>query len=241
MIRASVAMVTYNGGLYVKEQVDTILAAMSDKDELVISDDGSTDGTWELLREYEVSDNRVHLIKGPGRGVKQNVDYALHACLGQYIFLADQDDIWEPEKIEKMLKTFEEKKCGVVVHDALVVEGDGHTVLWESFYSIKNSGAGVLKNIWRNTYIGCCMAFRRELLDAVLPIPDDIEMHDEWIGIINDKKKLGTCFIPDKLIRYRRHGENASSMQHYGLKKMLSNRLVFMKEFVRRQKTWKHF
>lgn len=230
MIRASVAMITYNGENYIREQIASVLAGMGEQDELVISDDGSTDHTVQILEEYAMKDARIRLTTGPGRGVKANVDHVLRECHGKFIFLADQDDIWKPEKMECVLQTFVKTGCSVVVHDATVVAGDGSTVLRDSFYTFKNSGAGVLKNIWRNTYVGCCMAFRQELLEDVLPIPDTIEMHDQWIGVINDRLKGGTCFLPDKLLFYRRHGENSSQMTHYGIKKMLHNRLTFIRE-----------
>lgn len=234
MIRASVAMVTYNGENYVREQIESILASMGEQDELIVSDDGSTDRTVEIVKEYQEKDPRICVIKGPGKGIKQNVGCALSSCKGKYIFLADQDDIWEKDKMDKIIRAFMETGCGVVVHDAVVVDGDNQEVLCDSFYSIKHSGAGALKNIWRNTYVGCCMAFRKELLEYVLPIPDTIEMHDQWIGVINDVRSLGSCFLPDKLLWYRRHEHNASSMKHYGIKRMILNRIAFLKALGKR-------
>lgn len=230
MIRVSVAMAVYNGEKYIKEQIETILAAMGRDDELVISDDGSTDATRKIVQECVAADGRIRLIDGPRQGVKKNFENVLLACRGEYLFLADQDDIWKEEKIERVLSVFEEKKCTVVIHDAAVVAEDGKEILMSSFFEWRNSGAGALKNIWKNTYIGCCMAFKRELLDKVIPVPDNIEMHDQWIGVINDLKKGGTYFLPEKYLLYRRHGENASNMSHYGVAKMIRNRLVFVWE-----------
>ena len=228
MKRISVAMISYQGAKYIEEQLDTILATLGEEDEVIVSDDGSTDGTREILLTYQEKDGRVRMIDGPKKGVKANVENALRACEGAYIFLADQDDIWMPEKVERVMEAFEQDKVGLVVHDAIVTDGDCKEVILDSFYSLKGSGAGVLKNIWRNTYIGCCMAFKRELLEEVLPIPNYIEMHDQWIGVINDQLKRGTSFISDKLIKYRRHGNNASGMSHYGVARMIRNRVCFM-------------
>lgn len=228
MKRISVAMISYQGAMYIEEQLDSILAILGEDDEVVISDDGSMDGTREILARYEQQDLRVRMIDGPKAGVKKNVENALRACEGDYIFLADQDDIWMPEKVERVMKAFDEQKVGLVVHDAIVTDGNCQEVILESFYSLKGSGAGVFKNIWRNTYIGCCMAFKRELLEKVLPIPDYIEMHDQWIGVINDQLKRGTAFLPERLIKYRRHGNNASGMTHYGIARMLKNRICFV-------------
>ena len=72
------------------------------------------------------------------------------------------------------------------------------------------------------------MAFKRELLEEVLPIPSYIEMHDQWIGVINDLLGKGTSFLPEKLLKYRRHGDNASGMSHYGVPRMIKNRVCFV-------------
>ncbi len=228
MKRISVAMISYQGAKYIEEQLDTILVTLGEEDEVIVSDDGSTDGTREILLAYQKKDARVRMIDGPKNGVKANVENALRACEGAYIFLADQDDIWMPKKVERVMAAFEQDGVSLVVHDAIVTDGNCKEVILESFYSLKGSGAGVLKNIWRNTYIGCCMAFKRELLEEVLPIPNYIEMHDQWIGVINDRLKRGTSFIPDKLIKYRRHGNNASGMSHYGVPRMIRNRVCFV-------------
>ena len=228
MKRISVAMISYQGAKYIEEQLDSILATLGAEDEVVISDDGSTDGTREIISRYMSRDARIRLIDGPRKGVKANVENALRACEGASIFLADQDDIWMPEKVEVVMRAFEENKAGVVVHDAIVTDGTCQEVILDSFYSLKGSGAGVVKNIWRNTYIGCCMAFKRELLEEVLPIPNYIEMHDQWIGVLNDQLNHNTCFIPEKLIKYRRHGNNASGMEHYGVVRMIRNRVCFV-------------
>lgn len=228
MTHISVAMISYQGAKYIEEQLDSILANLGETDEVVISDDGSVDGTREILFRYQERDARVHVLDGPKAGVKANVENALRACAGAYIFLADQDDIWMPDKVQKVMAELSRAEVGLVVHDAVVTDGRCREVILDSFYSFKGSGAGAMKNIWRNTYIGCCMAFKRELLESVLPIPDYIEMHDQWIGVINDLQKRGTVFMPDKLIKYRRHDNNASGMSHYSVPRMIRNRVCFV-------------
>ncbi len=237
MRRISVAMVSYQGAKYIKEQLDSILVTLGADDEIIISDDGSTDGTREIITEYQKKDSRIYLVDGPRSGVKANVENALRMCQGEYIFLSDQDDIWMPDKVERVMAVFKEKGVGLVVHDAIVTDGTCEEVILDSFYSLKGSGAGFIKNIWRNTYIGCCMAFKRELLEEVLPIPSYIEMHDQWIGVINDKLNRGTYFMPDKLLKYRRHGKNASGMSHYGVFRMIKNRVFFIWALFRKGKS----
>lgn len=231
----SVAMAAYNGAAYIRQQIDSILEQLGEMDELVISDDGSEDGTLPIIAEYESRDKRVRLVKGPGRGIKKNVECALEHTSGSYIFLADQDDIWLPDKVRRVMEAFQDENVFVVIHDARVFLGeDVSDIQMESFFAFREAGAGVIKNMIKNSYIGCCMAFRRELLSVILPIPDSIEMHDQWIGILGDYAASPSCFVQEPLLMYRRHGDNNSSMTHYGLGKMLRNRVVFVGCFLRR-------
>lgn len=228
--RVSIAMATYNGQKYIKEQVESILVNMGASDELIVSDDSSFDNTISIIKSFK--DKRIKLIKGPQKGIKENFNNAISNCKGKYIFLSDQDDIWEKDKIEKVLKKFEESKADLVIHDAIVVD-ENLDVIKDSFFEFRHSGKGVIKNIWKNTYIGCCMAFDRKILNKILPIPNNIEMHDQWIGVMNDIYGK-TYFLHDKLIKYRRHMENNSKMEHYNIKRMFSNRCRLIIEIVRR-------
>ena len=236
-IRVSVAVATYNGEKYIEEQIRSILSNLKECDEIVVSDDGSKDGTLRVVSL--IADPRIRVVKGPGLGVKKNFENAIRECRGKYIFLCDQDDIWASGKVDRVLEVFGQRKCPVVIHDCSVIDEKGN-VLVDSFFDLKGSGAGVFKNILKNTYIGCCMAFDRErLFDKVVPIPDTILMHDQWIGVIADLSG-GSVFIPDKLIKYRRHGNNTWEFnKHFGFFTMLKNRIVFIKELSKRRKELK--
>lgn len=225
MKRVSVAMAVYNGEKYLKEQLDSILRQLGEKDEVVISDDGSTDHTKALVRSYAAADTRIRLVAGPGLGIKQNIAHAVSQAKGAYIFLADQDDVWKPEKVKRVLEVFREKKCHVVVHDCIVTEEDLEHVIYPSFFAYRGYGAGMWRNIWKNKYIGCCMAFRRELVPYILPIPDDIQMHDQWIGVINDKHRGGCVFLKEPLLFYRRHDGNVSDFNKNTIPIMIKNRM----------------
>ena len=228
----SVVMATYNGEKYIKEQLDSILKQLDEKDEIIISDDGSTDTTRSIIEAYK--DKRIKLIDGPKKGVKQNFANAIENCTGKYIFLSDQDDIWENNKVEKVLETFENEKSTCVVHDCIAFDSDTDEIILDSFYKFRKSKSGIFKNIWKNSYIGCCMAFDSTIKDKILPIPNNIEMHDQWIGILAEKYGK-SIFIKDKLIRYRRHQNNVSEMKHYGLLKMINNRIIFIWNYKRRK------
>lgn len=229
----SVAMATYNGEKYIKEQIDSILQNMNEFDELVISDDGSTDDTVKIIKNFQKKDNRIKFFDGPRLGVKKNFENAILNTKNKYIFLSDQDDIWKKDKVKKVLKCFKERKCDLIVHDAVVFDDNTNANIYNSFFVYRNSGKGVIKNIYKNTYIGCCMAFDRKYINKIIPIPNDIEMHDQWIGIIIDKFGK-SYFLDEKLIKYRRHKENVSVIQHYPFKKMLKNRIVLIKNLLGR-------
>ena len=228
----SVAMATYNGEKYIKEQIDSILSNIGKNDELVISDDGSTDSTLSIINEYIKKDKRIKLFSGPKLGVKQNFANAIKNTKGKYIYLSDQDDVWEKDKIKKISQIFEKEKCFVVVHNADIVDSNLKTTE-TSFFEFRNSGSGKLKNIIKNTYIGCCMVFDSDLKEKILPIPNNIEMHDQWIGILGEKHGK-SIFINDCLIKYRRHESNVSKMDHYPISKMIKNRITFIKEYIRK-------
>ncbi len=233
-IRISVAMVTYNGAAYLKDQIDSILEQLEGRDELVVSDDGSSDGTVGILQEYQRSDSRIRLLEGPRKGIKKNVEHAISHTRGKYIFLADQDDIWLPHKVKRVMEAFEgQGQPYVVIHDAKVFSGNKPGSVWmASFLRFRNGGSGVVKNILKNSYIGCCMAFRQELKEWILPIPNGIEMHDQWIGVLGDYKFGESCFLWRTLLLYRRHNANNSMMKHYGIVKMLRNRACFLWNFL---------
>ena len=220
----SVAMATYNGEKYIKEQIDSILNQKIPVDEIIVSDDGSTDNTLNILREYR--NEKIKIIDGPKKGIKQNFANAIKNTTGDVIFLSDQDDIWEKEKTMEIMQVFKNNNYSLIVHNATIVDENLDEIGLDTF-SWRKSGPGVIKNIIKNTYIGCCMAFKKEIVDYILPIPNTIEMHDQWIGILNEKHGK-SYFLNKKLIKYRRHRNNFSNMTHHSLNKMIFNRLVFI-------------
>ncbi len=229
--KISVAMATYNGEKYIRKQLESILKCLEDGDEVIVSDDGSTDSTREKVLEFK--DSRVKLIDGPRQGVKKNFENAIRSCTGRYIFLSDQDDIWEPTKAEKVLSIFAADNCAVIVHNCELIDDAGGKLL-DSYFAYRKSGPGRIKNFIKNSYMGCCMAFDSSYKDKILPIPDDIEMHDQWIGLICERYGK-SVFIDDILLKYRRHGNNASEVfTHYGLGRMVKNRLNLCKNLLKR-------
>ena len=228
MPRVSVAMAVFNGEKYLQQQLDSILTQLGRQDEIVISDDGSDDDTITMIKAYMEKDPRIYLIRGPGKGIKQNIANAIAHTSGTFIFLADQDDVWMPGKVQRVLETFGEERCHLVVHDCIVTGADLKKIIYPSYFSYRGYGAGRLRNIWKNKYIGCCMAFHKSLVPYILPIPDDIQMHDQWIGFLNDKHRGGSIFLKEPLLYYRRHNDCVSDFGTNTVPVMIKNRFLFL-------------
>ena len=202
----SVCLATYNGEKYLKQQLESILSQINPDDEIVISDDASTDKTISIIESF--NDKRITLlIRTTNHGLKNNFENAIKHAKGDYIFLSDQDDVWLDSKVSKTRQYL--LNYDLVVSDCFLINGN-HEVIQNSYYRLANSGKGVAKNIMYNTYLGCCMAFRKTLLPYILPFPDNIHYHDNWIGLISDIYGQ-VIFIESRLIYFRRHETTATS------------------------------
>ena len=202
----SVCIATYNGERFIREQIDSILRQLSSDDEIIVSDDGSTDDTISIINS--IDDKRIRVIEGPRKqSPTSNFECALKASKGDYIFMSDQDDVWKPNKVKICMEWLQRYDC--VVSDAEVTDSSLNP-LYPSLYAIMQVRQGRIYNtIWKNGYTGCCMAFRRNVLEASLPFPKDIPMHDIWIGNVA-AYKYNVMFIPDTLIYFRRHEDTTS-------------------------------
>jgi len=203
----SVCIATFNGEQFIRDQLLSILNQISLNDEIIISDDGSSDRTLDIIKELE--DKRIKLFINPknGSGLVGNFQNALSKSSGDIIFLSDQDDIWDPNKIsifEKYLKNYD-----LVCSNASLINEKGHD-LNKSFFEIIQPRNGFLKNLIRNSYLGCCMAFHRSVLQYSMPFPEGLPMHDWWIGLIGELN-FKTIHIKNELTLYRRHHNNAST------------------------------
>lgn len=216
-MRISVALAAYNGEKYITEQLNSILPQLGLEDEIIISDDGTSDRTLEIIAGF--SSAQIKVFQNPGKGVISNVENAIRHTSGDIIFLCDQDDVWLPNKVSITKKYFLESEASLVVSDAFVVN-ESMEVLEDSFFKLMNSGSGFIKNFLKNTFHGCCMAFKKELKDVILPFPESIPMHDSWIGLMAELRGK-VLFIPEKLIYYRRHGDNATVLKRDSLKQSL--------------------
>ena len=202
----SVCIAAFNGANYIREQILSILPQLGENDEIVVSDDGSTDDTIAILESFK--DQRIKLLVNEGKhGFIWNFENALKEAKGDIIFLCDQDDIWKPDKVKVVLSAL--KDHDIVLHDAEIIDKDG--VKTGTLYSEGlHKREGFWSNLWKTRWLGCCMAFRRNVLEYALPFPIHIVGHDGWISVVG-LAKFDYYYIPDVLMWYRRHGDNAST------------------------------
>lgn len=201
----SVCVTTYNGERFIEQQLRSILEQIAAEDEVIISDDGSTDNTLKIVDS--IGDKRIRIRHSNAHYFKDNFIEAMCEAKGDIIFLSDQDDVWLPGKYERCIKELEEVDLVCTNSEMTDVELN---IIEPNFFSIYHSGPGVFKNALNNTYYGSCMAFRRSLLKAALPMPSTREIgHDIWLGLVAEMTGK-VRFIDTPYLLYRRH-ENAKT------------------------------
>ena len=246
--KISVALATYNGAKYITAQLASIINQLGANDEIIISDNCSTDETIQLIEAFK--DSRITIVyrkqhfKTARQNCIGNFENALKVCNGDIIFLSDQDDIWKENKV-KMCTQFL-KIYDVIVTDCSIID-EKESIILNSYFLKRNSGPGVIKNLILNTYIGSCMVFKKQVLQIALPFPKKIPMHDILIGLIGDLF-FKVHFVPLQLSYYRNHDDNvsetASGKSKFSLLQQISFRYNTIKYipllFIRKLRT-KHF
>lgn len=236
-MNVSVAMAVYNGERYIKEQINSILPQLTENDELVISYNKSNDNTINILNNYRENDKRVKVFLCDEKGVIRNFENALNHCKNEIIILSDQDDVWYANKVTVIIDSFKKyKKANVVIHDAdIYIQNENKCK--SSLFQLRNAKSGLIHNLIKNSYTGCCMAIRRDFLKYCIPFPKKINMHDQWIGLMSDLYD-SSLFIDDKLIKYRRHENNVTNSMKNSIFMMIKIRLRFLvlmiKEFLKK-------
>ncbi len=220
--RVSVCIASYNGERFIREQIASIMGQLGEDDEVVVVDDASQDASVAILEAFH--NDRIRIIRQPNNcGVAKTFERAIGETVGEVIFLSDQDDIWHPDKVVIMMKAFAaDPRVTLVLSNGELIDSDGLPLSQQ----LKGSGKfilGVLPNLIKNQYQGSTMAFRREILEAVLPFPNDIPMHDSWIGLVN--AIIGRpVYLSDRLVFYRRHESNVTAGRHGTVKRMFAQR-----------------
>lgn len=217
----SVAMCTYNGAEHIAAQIESIFNQSRLPDELIVSDDCSTDNTIECLQRIAKSAPLpMRVLQGRGRaGVTRNFERAINACTGSVIALADQDDVWATEKIQSMLAAFDANPgCGYVFSDAKLIDSSGESLgdatLWRMVgfegwrrqrYE-ENEQLPVMLRGGSFVY-GMALAFRSHLRELLLPIAATSAdcTHDTWIATLLSAAGHPGIALPKTLVAYRQH------------------------------------
>lgn len=231
-MKISVAMASYNGEKYIRAQLDSILCQSIPVDEIIISDDGSSDSTTEIISSY--NDSRIRLITGnPRSGYCGNFEFAIKHTSGDIIFLCDQDDVWMPDKVRQTLNVFDQHPDVelVVTNGSLIdkqgipIENDGSDINYHFTPHLSSQCSGKLprssflsSSVFQTLANGMRLCFKRTLMLSILPFPDSKIMHDRWIcfcALNHD----AVYYLDEKLIQYRIHDTNTSMSNNASLKK----------------------
>ena len=232
MNRISVALCTYNGAQFLDAQLESLLAQTRLPDELVVGDDLSSDETLRILEDFarhakfpvQISVNEENL------GSTENFEQTIARCTGDLIFLADQDDVWLPEKIEKIEAEFAKNAgLGMVFSDAELVGENLQSLgirLWDlSFppdYQKLFKTSGMFKTlVKKNVVTGATIAFRAGLRRTFIPIPTGIPniIHDAWIALVISAE-AEVLPIEKPLIKYRQHARQQLGIGRDSRRKM---------------------
>lgn len=207
-MKISVAMTTYNGAKHLKLQLDSFANQVRMPDELVVCDDHSNDETLDILNKFaETACFEVRVISNEKNiGYIANFEKAMSLCTGDIIFLSDQDDYWFSNKINYIVSIFESNPIAwLVINDAEITDESltptGLTVISQ----LNAAGQGVGYHI-----LGCCSAFRRDMLQPLFPIPIGTYSHDIWLHLLGNS--LSCRYVASRCLQYyRRHGSNSSN------------------------------
>lgn len=205
----SVCIATYNGERFIRRQLDSVLREIGPEDEVVISDDSSTDHTLEIIRGY--NDSRIRFFDHQQyHSPILNFENAINLAKGELIFLADQDDEWMPGRVSMALK-LHHAGDNLVLCNRVNVYKDRREV---------NHMESPILNTWdsikKSPFIGCMMSFDRKVIDLALPFPKKIAMHDLWIGLLA-QRNLKCGYIDEPLVEYNRHEDSYIAKHKFSL------------------------
>ena len=225
-MKVSVCMATYNGERYIKEQLDSILPQLTCDDEVIISDDGSTDNTIAIIESY--NDSRIKLFHHADKPqqrthyhilnvVTRNFENALKNATGEYIFLCDQDDVWCSNKVSRTLLELANHDFVISSYDK--IDGEGRPYQGEGHGNSDRFDRLLRKGFWvqwlTGPHFGCVCAMTRRFKEFALPIPN-YPIHDRYLGLL--AKRMNVLYhVEEPLIMYRRHGSNNSSVENNSL------------------------
>lgn len=216
-------MATYNGELFIREQLDSILTQTFCDWELIVCDDGSSDQTLSILQEYANSDSRIKIYQNEvNLGFKQNFEKAIGLCIGEYIALCDQDDIWYPNHLEILYNQIGNYSLSIGNSDIVDVNNKYLNKRMSDTDGIYFIPKDTRKLLFReffnsNPFQGASMLLKADFAKKCLPIPTEINYHDTWISTCACLAD-GLIYTYDSITRYRQHNKNVTIDSHRGCK-----------------------
>ncbi len=221
----SIAMTTYNGEHFLREQLDSILAQSISDWELIVCDDCSSDLTIQILNEYAQKDLRIKIFKNKHNlGFVKNFEKAVSLCTGDYIALCDQDDIWETNHLDLLITRIE--TVIACVGNARMIDENGSKTNdliseRERYFSDGDDCSKLFRILfYGNPFQGASSLFKKEFFDKALPIPNGVEYHDAWFNAVACCL-AGLIFVPEVVNNYRIHGNNASGNHNLSFKEQM--------------------
>ena len=223
----SIALATYNGEKYLREQLDSILQQSIQDFELIVCDDSSTDSTLKILNEYAEKDVRIKIFANEKNlGFRKNFEKAISLCSGDYIALSDQDDVWTENHLQVLLENI----------------GDNDLVGANAFLcdeKAKPIGVGLLscskieflpnsKDDWfffllhSNIFQGAACMFRKTLVQKAFPIPENVKFHDYWLALIASVNG-GVVYVNECILYYRQHRTNVTENEKWNFWAKIKN------------------
>lgn len=229
----SIGLCTYNGEAFLREQLDSLIRQTYRPIEIRIRDDQSEDHTVLIIREFQTRFSFIHLTENKKRlGLQKNFEAVFRDCAGEFIAPCDQDDIWYPEKLEKLQESLADHL--IVYHDSELIDEFGESLgfrISDKFQMGNWSHQDPF--LLFNCISGHSMLFRKHLLESALPIPE-AGFFDHWLAWV--ALGLGTIgFHPEVLVAYRQHGSNQTDL--IGKKKRLRG-LERAKTRISRENSW---
>lgn len=205
----SIALCTYNGERYINQQIESLLAQTYPNIEIIIIDDNSTDGTLAVSEFYKKKDDRIRLlINEVNLGFNKNFKTAISACTGEFVAPCDQDDIWHPDKIERLVEAIRDQDLSY--SDSELIDEAGNPINCRiSTLRRMYSGRNPLAFLLTNCISGHAMLVRKNLLSTI-DIPEDL-YYDWWIAIAACARN-GIGYVDRPLVKFRRHQGAASGV-----------------------------
>jgi glycosyltransferase involved in cell wall biosynthesis len=231
-LRVSIAMTTFNGGPFVAPQLESFVAQHRRPDQLVVCDDGSSDGTDAVVESFAArAPFDVRFERNPTRlETTPNFEKAVSLCDGDIVFFSDQDDVWMPDKIETVVSLFQEHpETGAIFSNGRVVDEELRQLgydLWDSLWfdaaerSKVHSGRAVEVFVKHVVAAGTTLAFRGLYRELILPFPDLHDCHDAWVSFLITAVS-GVRIVDRTLIDYRLHGANQFGLRKFNLAEQL--------------------